>query len=116
MKKFVHLIILTIFLISLNHSYSAYITETTTDDFSQGELSNVEIINDGDGALQLINNPTITVLQIYPNGHSTTVVRDAIFAYQGAGNPPLTFEIYLLTISAFNTATSVDDVFTVTNS
>ncbi len=115
MKKFLTLLILIIFFTTFNNIYSAYITETTTDDFSQGELSNVEIINEGDGALRLINNPTITVLQIYPNGHSTTVVRDAIFAYQAAGNPPLTFEIYLLTISAFNTATSIDDVFTVVN-
>ncbi len=108
----------TVFIILIFLSFSTLagqIIETTTEDFQQGETSNVEIIQEGDGALRLVNNPVIKVLQVYPNGHSTTVFRDAIFAYQGAGNPPLNFDIYLLPVSQYNTAQSVSDVFDVVN-
>lgn len=95
-------------------------SESTKSDFSQGTMNNIELLSpdpDGldDGALRLRVDASIKVLQIYPDGHNTTVVKDAVYKYMASGTPPVNFYIDILPKSKFNTAKTVDDIFVVTN-
>ena len=82
---------------------------TTAADFSDGEFAHINIITpdpDGedDGALGIqAGSDTIMVLQVYPDGHCTDCVSDAIYTYMRDGDPPLNLKIYLMPISTFNT-------------
>jgi hypothetical protein len=109
--------LLSIIVAQVGKSQSAW-TESTKEDFEQGTLSNVQILSpdptgSDNGALKLVANPTIKALQVYPDGHSTTVIRDAVYAYQGGGIPAIQFQIDLLPLSQFKTAQSIDTLFTV---
>ncbi|MFP4458343.1 MAG: DUF5057 domain-containing protein [Candidatus Zixiibacteriota bacterium] len=93
----------------------AHLTRTTQEDFESGEFTNMEILTpdpDGedDGALWLVEgHDTIYILQVYPDGHCTDCMSNAIYEYMADGDPPLNIKIFLIRTSAFNAALTTGD-------
>lgn len=95
-------------------SVTVPLTETFYTDFLGGTAVNVDIITpdpDGldDGALVLSANHSIYVLQVFPDGHCSDCISEAVYTYQHDGTPPLNFKFYLIPISQFNSIGSLDD-------
>ncbi len=88
----------------------AHVTQSTAEDFEGGDLVNIDILTpdpDGmdDGALWILpGSDTIKVLQVYPNGHCTDCMSNAIYSYMDDGDPALNIKIYIVQMTDFNAA------------
>ncbi len=93
-------------------------TESTLADFAAGDTVLVDfLVPDPDGtddcALTLSTNDTIRVLQVYPDGHCTDCIADAVATIAPTGHPPLHFRFDVVPLSQFNLVTSPSDSGTV---
>jgi len=111
MKNNVEKAIIFVFILK-SMLFGASWRETTFLDFSDGDTSHIKILTpdpDGsdDGALWLPpGRDTIYVLQVYPPGHNTTLVAQAMQTYGPLGSPPLRFKLFVIPLSNFNSLTS----------
>ena len=106
---------LLIFLIAVSGYADPFeYTNTTLADFSGGDTILIDFLTpdpDGtdDGAIALSSDDTIRVLQVYPDGHCTNCIANAIETYMHDGNPSLNIKIEVIPISQFNSVSSPTD-------
>ncbi|RKZ34476.1 hypothetical protein DRQ33_02045 [bacterium] len=117
MKKY---LITILFFIVVGHLLAEPIEyiESTMADFSGGDTVLIEYLTpDPDGvddcAIALTSDDTIRVLQVYPDGHCTNCIADAVSSYMHLGNPSLNIKIEVIPLSQFNGISSPSDLRTV---